>query len=131
MPAENVDVVRRALGHFLETGEPDWTLLDEDIATRDHDLLDAGEYEGHDGHRRWLADWAAAWSDFGIGDILEVIDAGDDVLIVFEVKATGRSSGVSVEREDAMVCRVRDGRIASIDYYNNRSQALAHIGLER
>ena len=51
-------------------------------------------------------------------------------MVVFDVKATGRTSGVSVEREDAMVCRVQDGRIARIDYYNNRAQALAQVGLE-
>jgi ketosteroid isomerase-like protein len=61
---------------------------------------------------------------------VEVVDAGDDVVVFFDVKATGRTSGVSVEREDAMVCRVQDGRIACIDYYNNRAQALAQVGLE-
>jgi len=128
--AENVDVVSRALGRFLETGEPDWPVLDEQITTRDHDILDAGEYEGHEGHRRWIADWSAAWSSFEIGRVLDVVDAGDEVVIVFDVKATGRASGVSVEREDAMVCRVHGGRITRIDYYNNRAQALAHVGLQ-
>ena len=130
MAADSVDVVERALGRFLETGEPHWALLDEQLATRDHDLLDAGEYRGHAGHRRWLADWSVAWSDFEIARVVEVVDAGDDVVVVFDVKATGRTSGASVEREDAMVCRVQDGRIACIDYYNNRAQALAQVGLE-
>jgi ketosteroid isomerase-like protein len=130
MAADSVDVVERALGRFLETGEPHWALLDEQLATRDHDLLDAGEYRGHDGHRRWLADWSVAWSDFEVARVVEVVGAGDDVVVVFEVKATGRTSGASVEREDAMVCRVQDGRIACIDYYNNRAQALAQVGLE-
>ena len=74
MAADSVDVVQRAFGRFLETGEPHWALLDEQLATRDHDLLDAGEY---DGHRRWLADRSAAWSDFEIARAVEVVDAGE------------------------------------------------------
>ena len=130
MPADNVEVVRRALGHFAETGEPAWTLLDEDIATRDHDILDAGEYDGHEGHGRWIADWTAAWSDFEIGPVEDVVDAGEEVVVVFRIKATGRASGASVEREDAIVCRVHGGLITRLDYYNNRAQALAQVGLQ-
>jgi ketosteroid isomerase-like protein len=130
MPADNVDVVQRALGHFVATGEPDWALLDEDIATRDHDILDAGEYDGHEGHRRWIADWTAPWSDFEIGPIVDLIDAGDEVAVVFRIRATGRASEVTVEREDAIVCRVHGGLITRLDYYNNRAQALAHLGLQ-
>ena len=74
MAADSVDVVQRAFGRFLETGERHWALLDEQLATRDHDLLDAGEY---DGHRRWLADRSAAWSDFEIARAVEVVDAGE------------------------------------------------------
>jgi hypothetical protein len=29
-----------------------------------------------------------------------------------------------------MVCKLRDGRIVRIDYYNNREQALKAVGLE-
>jgi ketosteroid isomerase-like protein len=128
--AANVDVVRRALGTFRDTGQPDLELLDERIVTRDHDILDAGDYRGHEGHRRWIADWSAAWSQITIDPAVEVIDAGEDVVIVYRIAAVGRISGVRVEREDAMVCGVRDGRIANIDYYNSRSQALAQVGLQ-
>lgn len=48
---------------------------------------------------------------------------------MFRLKATGRSSGVTIEREDAIVCRVRRGLITRLDYYNNRAQALAQVGL--
>jgi ketosteroid isomerase-like protein len=130
MSAESVEVMRRALGRFIETGEPDWGRFDEAIAVRDHDILDAAAYDGREGFRRWLADWSGAWSDFDIGPVLDVIDAGDEVVVVFRMRATGRASGVEVEREDAMVCRVRHGRIERIDYYNNRGQALEQVGLE-
>lgn len=48
MSAENVEVVRAAFDHMREHGEPDWALLDPQIDTRDHDIMDAGEYRGHE-----------------------------------------------------------------------------------
>jgi len=50
---------------------------------------------------------------------------GDVILL----KAKGRGSSIDVERQDAMVCKLRDGKIARIDYYNNRAQALKAVGL--
>jgi hypothetical protein len=49
---------------------------------------------------------------------------------VYRLKVSGRVSDVTVERHDAMVCRVQDGKIARIDYCNDRSQALKFVGLE-
>src|SRR5262249_9806896 len=96
-----------------------------DVEVRDHDIMDAGEYRGRDGVERWLADWETAWSDYAM-DAEEFIDAGDGLVIVFvRMRATGRGSAVSVERDDAIVYRIRDGLIAEIDYFNNRGQALA------
>ena len=130
MSEHNVEVVRAALSHFLATGEPHFALLSEDVVTADHDVMDAGEYLGHSGQARWLEDWGAAWSEFHIEQPHEYIDAGDDVVAVFHLTATGRASGVTVEREDALVCRVERGLIARLDYYNNRAEALAQIGLD-
>jgi hypothetical protein len=44
------------------------------------------------------------------------------------VKATGHS-GVSVERDDAIVYTLRENQLVRLDYYNNRSQALEVVGL--
>jgi ketosteroid isomerase-like protein len=49
--------------------------------------------------------------------------------MVFRMKATGVSSGVAVERQDAMVLTVRDGKVVRLDYYNNRDEALEAVGL--
>src|SRR5206468_1006403 len=100
-----------------------------DIEVHDHDIIDAGEYRGRAGVERWLADWEAAWSDFGM-DVEELIDAGSGrVVALVRMRATGRGSAVSVEREDAIVYELRDGLIARLDYYNDRSRALAAAGL--
>jgi ketosteroid isomerase-like protein len=130
MSQENVEIVQAAFEHFLANGEPMWAVLHDEIEVYDHDIMDAGEYHGHEGVRRWLFDdWATAWSNFR-ADNAEYLNAGDRVIAVFRLRATGRESGVTVEREDAMVHTVRDGKIARIDYYNSREQALEAVGLQ-
>jgi ketosteroid isomerase-like protein len=130
MSQVNVEIVRRATGHFMQTGEPLWETLDEEIEIRDHDILDAREYRGHAGWARWFEDWEAAWAEYSM-EPEEFIDADDDhVILVLRLKATGRGSGVNVERQDAMVFTVRDGKAVRIDYYNSKQQGLKAVGLE-
>ena len=60
MAQENVDIIRRTLEGFIGSGEIDWDSLDPSIEVFDHDLPDAGDYRGHEGFGRWLADWEGA-----------------------------------------------------------------------
>jgi ketosteroid isomerase-like protein len=126
---ENVELVRRGVEHFVATGEPDWPLLDADVEVYDHDILDAGDYRGLDGYARWMQDFSAPWSEFSISPE-EYLDAGDHVIAVFRVTAIGAGSGVRVERQDAMVCEMRDMKLIRLDYFNNRAEALKAVGLE-
>ncbi len=128
MSQENVETVRQGFEHFVATGEPLWAIFDEEVEVHDHDTMDQGEYRRHAGVVRWLDDWAAAWSGFSM-EPEEFLDAGERVVGVFRMKATGRSSGVAVERQDAMVFTVRNGKVVRLDYYNNRAQAVKDVGL--
>ena len=60
----------------------------------------------------------------------QFIDAGDRVVVFIRVLAEGGASGVATERETAHIWVVRDGRLASIQIYRDRSQALEAVGLE-
>jgi ketosteroid isomerase-like protein len=129
MSQENVELARRALEQFIATGEPAWDMTATDVEIYDHDIMDGEDYRGHEGVGRWLADWATAWSEFSM-EPEEFIDAGDRVVAVFRMTARGASSGIVVERQDALVQGFRDGKIVRIDYYNNPEQALKAVGLE-
>jgi ketosteroid isomerase-like protein len=129
MSRQNVELVQRGLDHFMATGEPDWGTLDEAIEVHDHDILDAGEYRGHEGFGRWLEDWGTAWAAYSF-EPEEFIDGGDRIVAVIHMTTEGQSSGVETERQDAMVITIRDGRWLRVDYYNNRQQALEAVGLE-
>jgi ketosteroid isomerase-like protein len=59
----------------------------------------------------------------------EFLDAGDSVIVFFRMRTKGRGSGVEVERQDAIVFKLRNGRIVRVDYYNDRKQALEAAGL--
>ena len=59
----------------------------------------------------------------------EFLDAGERVVVFVRQKTTGQGSGVALEREDAMVFEFRDWKIARLDYYNSREQALKTVGL--
>ena len=128
MSQQNVDLVRRGLEHFVATGEPAWDTLHEHVEVRDHDIMDGREYRGHADVRRWLfEDWASAWSEYS-AEPEEYIDVDDEhVIAVFRIKATGRASGVAIERQDAMVYVVRDQQVTRLDYYNSKQQALEAV----
>ena len=129
MSQENVELVREAIERTMVDGEPPWETLHEEIEVYDHDILDAGEYRGHPGFARWLEDWSAAWSENAV-EPEEFLDVGERVVVYILQKTTGHGSGVTLERHDAMVFEVREGRIVRLDYYNNREQALKAVGLE-
>jgi ketosteroid isomerase-like protein len=125
----NVALVQRGLEHFMATGEVPWELFHENVEVYDHDTPDQGAYRGHEGYGRWLEDWGAAWAEWTI-EPEEYIDADDAVVVFLRMKTKGRGSGVEVERQDALVHKLCNGKVVRADYYNDRKQALAAVRLE-
>ena len=78
--------------------------------------------------RRWVSDWSSAWSEFTLQPE-RFIDGGECVVVILRMKATGAASGIEIERQDGIVYRVRDGKVARLDYFNSAEQALAAAGL--
>jgi hypothetical protein len=66
MSQENVEIIQRGFEQYFATGEPPWDVYDEGVEVYDHDTPDQGVYRGHDGVRRWLEDWGAAWAEWSI-----------------------------------------------------------------
>jgi len=124
----NVELVQQSLERFVRTGELVWDVTDPEVVIVDHDIMDGSEYRGHEGVQRWLGDWSSAWSHFTM-EPEEVIDAGDSVVVIVRMKATGAASGIEIERRDGIVYRVYAGRIIRLDYFNSAEQALAAAGL--
>jgi ketosteroid isomerase-like protein len=129
--AEAVEIVRR-FWDSARASESEflWEALHPEVELRDFDLPDAtGVYRGHDGFSRWVSDWGEAWEDYRM-EPAEYVDAGEKVLVVFSMWAKGKGSGVEIERQDGMVCTVRDGKVSRVDYYGGADRALEAAGLQ-
>lgn len=94
------------------------------------DLPDAGTYRGQDGVRRLFGRFDEALEDQRY-EALEIIDAGDRVVMPLHWSGRGRLSGAEVaERQcETWVFTVRGGKIAAVHEHRNREDALSAVGL--
>jgi ketosteroid isomerase-like protein len=84
---------------------------------------------GREGMSRLSAMLRDTWSEFRF-KAERVLDAGDRVVVLVRVVAEGGVSGIPTERETAHVWTARHGRLASIQIYRDRADALKAAGLE-
>jgi ketosteroid isomerase-like protein len=75
--------------------------------------------------REWIEPWEVYWTE-----VEDFIDAGDDRVLVL-IRDHGRLPGSDAEVDvvAASVWTLRDGKIARIEFYANREQALKSVGL--
>jgi ketosteroid isomerase-like protein len=133
MSDENVRVVRGATEAMI-SGDAEAALDALDPEIEWHGTV-GGIDEGRIAHGR--EEVAQAFADyFEVWERIELraddfIDAGgDEVIVFFHEVAKGRESGVVVETDTGTINTVRDGRIARVRGYMERSQALEAAGLE-
>ena len=135
MSKENVEVVRRFITALVRAqATNDWqpvlAELDSDVAIDDLDIsLDTEHYRGHDRFLKWIAIWNQSWESWRVED-LEVRPIGEDGVIgLFVMIAKGKGSGIELSRQDAVVSKLRAGKIIEMAYYNDQLQALQAVGL--
>jgi ketosteroid isomerase-like protein len=85
-------------------------------------------YRGAQGLADGWRDWLAPYESYRLA-AEEVIDAGDDVLVLARVRARTHRDGVVIEHAPAAVCTVRDGQIVRARFYLDREQAMEAVGL--
>jgi uncharacterized protein len=130
MSQENVDLVRRTIGAF-NSGDWDASLeyMDEDIEWRAADAVpDQDSYFGRDGVRAFWTAWTDNFEGFRL-EVEELIDAGDDVVVVTRIRGRGIASGAEVRSNSfAQVARVRDRKIRRWEIYDSAQEALEAVG---
>ena len=92
---------------------------------------DAGIYRGHDGVRRFWAEWAEVIE--GMSLEIEECTAVDDerVLAVTRAAGTGAGSGVTVESGSfAQLAQFRDGMVVRVRLFGDVRHARAAAGLD-
>src|SRR4029078_7442959 len=93
---QNVELTRRGFDAY-NAGEHEAVvaLLHPDVdLLADHELLNSGSFTGHEGVRRWSAEWMEGWDEFSIeANTVETI--GEHfVLVDAHQVARGAGSGI-------------------------------------
>jgi ketosteroid isomerase-like protein len=88
----------------------------------------SGVYRGLEGAGQWCREWFSAWEALQFE--YEVVDAGDRVVTLLDLRMRGRSSGIEVALgKHAWVITFRDGLMVRQKLYMNQSAALEAAGL--
>ena len=87
-----------------------------------------GTYEGRETVGRWFGNWFQAFAHDYHFDIKEAREIGDLVFIHVRHGGSGRTSGVEVHGELSYLYGVRDGKVARVEIYPTRQQALEAAG---
>src|SRR2546421_6865968 len=146
MSQENVDLVRglqpSADTDLVATARDDATaaaLMEtlspffyDDVEIVGPTFVPGGEgvrFVGLEGLRALWLDWLEPWESYRV-EVEDVIDAGDDAVVL--VRDFGRRAGMTAEVSvvGGAVWTLRDGRVARVAFYLNRTEALKAVGLE-
>ena len=129
MSQENVDAVRVAYEQF---GQGDFSayagLPDDFELVIAPEMPDAGSYRGA-AARRWLTAWVESFEQL-TQEAVEFIDAGDKVAIEFIQRGRPRGSDGAVELRSWAVIAIQAGRVARIELFLSRAEALEAAGLQ-
>jgi ketosteroid isomerase-like protein len=129
MSQENVDVIRRVVGH-AEAGEWDEAnaLISDEVVLDASRFPDGNVYHGAEEYRNFFRRWFGSWDELRI-EAERFIDAGEQVVVFVTIAGRGKGSGVSVKRDFADLWTVRDGKVVSLVGFLDRRNALEAVGL--
>ena len=85
-------------------------------------------YVGLDGLRAFMLDWTAPWVTSRI-ETEKTIDLGERVLVLNHDRGCREGSTREIRGRVAAVWTIRDGKIARLDAYTTRADALEAVGL--
>jgi ketosteroid isomerase-like protein len=127
-----LDIVRRAYEVFDTDLEALLGLCADDIEwVSPEDTVESGPRRGHEGVRNAYASTDAAFVDPVHERLGELEDgSGGHVLARVAFHATGRGSGMRLDKPEWHVWTVRDGRVVRFAWFNQEAPAREAAGLE-
>ena len=133
MSEENVDVVRRAIAAFnrgeLETLATTYDWYHEELEfLEDPSLPETAAHRGPAAIEAYFRNFLDLFDDYRF-EIEEIVDAGDQVVVVNRQRGRPKGRNTEVDMRNTWVFQFRDGMIARITPYWDRSTALAAVGL--
>jgi ketosteroid isomerase-like protein len=131
MSEENVEVIRDLVA-AINGGEFERSLEyhTDDVVLEGPAGIRGGTFRGREAVMEWFADWFRVFDWNVHADIREIAEIGDDgVFLVVDLRGRGRGSGVEAAETFAWLYRLREGKIARIEGYLSREEALEAAGL--
>jgi uncharacterized protein len=123
MGSTNLERVRFGMESF-NRGELEAVvdLFDADVTV--HDPERTGQtFRGHDGLRRFWAEWLENWDEYRV-EPREFVEEGDEILVVGEQIGRGKISGIDLREDIFLVYRLRDGKVVEFRLFTDRGPAL-------
>ena len=94
--------------------------------------MSALEGKSHRGREAIARSWSELEESFGgslRGEVREVIDGGEKVIVVLEAHGTGAASGAEITQSWAMLATMREGLIVRVESFADRDAALEAAGV--
>jgi ketosteroid isomerase-like protein len=131
MSQENVEIVMKGFEAFArgDLGTMKNALDPEVEIVTEPDMPDQEVLRGHEGFASYLEDIAERWDDFRI-DIDEIVDAGDEVVVIGSQCGVGKRSGIELDEWPfAGVYEIEGGTVTRVRLFHSRAEALDAAGL--
>ena len=126
MSGENVEFLRQGY-EALQRGDLETfkalsrERLDPEFAF--HHVWDGGVFRGFEGTLEWIEDTRETWDDYS-QELAEIVDQGEEVVVVVRLSARGGGSGVPVAQELAVVWTFEGDRAVRARSFTSREEAL-------
>ena len=122
MTKENVEIVRRVYEGWSRGDFSEAELFDPEIEFEMVDWPHSGRSRGLAAMRETWLTTLSAWEDFRATPE-EVVDNGDNVLVLNHISGRGRGSGADVSALTATVWTVENGRVVRLALYWDTERA--------
>jgi ketosteroid isomerase-like protein len=99
-----------------------------DFECAQHEFGSQRGYVALDGLRAFLLDWMAPWVTYVV-ELDEAINLGEGVLLLNRDRGRREGSTQEVRGRRGAVWTIRDGKVARLDAYPDRTEALKAVGL--
>ena len=130
MSQANIEIVRRAI-EADQRGEPWADALHPDMEWdySGYPGLDIDvQGRGRENFLRLTEKYRRAWIDYEVA-LKELIDAGEDVVVVVHETARARGTELLIERDIVNVVTLRAGQGIRVRAYRTKQEALEAVGL--
>jgi ketosteroid isomerase-like protein len=88
-----------------------------------HSVWDGRVFKGFEGTQEWISDTREVWENYD-QEVQEIVDLGENVVVVVRVVGRGGGSGVPVSQELSVVWTFQGNKAVRARSFTSRAEAL-------